>query len=42
MALVPVEGAVADILGERMLDALSLYEAEALFSTSVIQSGMAA
>ncbi|WP_421729950.1 BLUF domain-containing protein [Brevundimonas sp.] len=42
MAQVPVEGAVADILGDRMLDALSLSDAEALFTTGVIQSGMAA
>ena len=42
MTQVPVEGAVADILGDRMLDALSLYDAEALFTTGVIQLGMAA
>lgn len=42
MTQVPIEGAVADILGDRMLDALSLHDAEALFTTGVIQLGMAA
>ena len=42
MTQVPVEGAVADILGDRMLDALSLHDAEALFTTGAIQLGMAA
>ena len=42
MVQVPVEGAVADSLGDRTLGALSLHEAEALFTTGFIQSVMAA